>query len=279
MILFSSLLLTSLVLFWFLLPLSVFISIQFLYCYSEVQLVHAFFKGIGSECFVSSLDECYFPWCQGTGADSRWHIPDSPLRQLVGITPWRTSSETSTVHKDILDVLVNTLWINLDVGSGIDFFLPLCLMAHYRFCGFLVICSKTPKFLTRWVLQLVMFVVKECHGPHQTKRLACHVVVTRSRGCWHRSSQTFLCSWLLCTDFWRGYFYLVAFFHVSSIVVLLFCGFASTIPLREASDQVGDKSNEEMFYFNTEFWMWIWAKNSNGFKLLFWSILTLSLNI
>jgi len=57
----------------------------------------------------------------------------------------------------------------------------------------------------------------------------------------------------LCTDFWKGYFYPVAFFHVSSIVARIFCDFASAFPLREINDQLEGKNNEQMFYFNTEF--------------------------
>lgn len=45
----------------------------------------------------------------------------------------------------------------------------------------------------------------------------------------------------LCTSFWGGYFYSLAFFHVSSIVALLFCDVASVFPLRETNDQVGGK--------------------------------------
>lgn len=44
---------------------------------------------------------------------------------------------------------------------------------------------------------------------------------------------------ILRTDFQRGYFHLVAFFHVSSIVALIFCDFASAFPLRETNDHVG----------------------------------------
>lgn len=44
---------------------------------------------------------------------------------------------------------------------------------------------------------------------------------------------------ILRTEFQRGYFHLVAFFHVSSIVALIFCDFASAFPLRETNDQVG----------------------------------------
>lgn len=84
---------------------------------------------------------------------------------------------------------------------------------------------------------------------------------------------------LLCTDFWRGYFYSVAFFHVSSIVALIFCDSASVFPLRETNDQVGEKNNEQMLYFNSEFRICIWARNSYRLKLLFQSILTLSLSI
>lgn len=61
---------------------------------------------------------------------------------------------------------------------------------------------------------------------------------------------------ILRTDFQRGYFHLVAFFHVSSIVALIFCDFASAFPLRETNDHVGGGGggiNEQMFYFNTEF--------------------------
>lgn len=45
----------------------------------------------------------------------------------------------------------------------------------------------------------------------------------------------------LCTGFRGGYFYSLAFFHVSSIVALLFCDFARVFPLRETNDQVGGK--------------------------------------
>lgn len=47
----------------------------------------------------------------------------------------------------------------------------------------------------------------------------------------------------LCTGFWGGYFYSLAFFHVSSVVALLFCDFASVFPLRETNDQVGGKKH------------------------------------
>lgn len=59
----------------------------------------------------------------------------------------------------------------------------------------------------------------------------------------------------LRTDFQRGYFYTVAFFHVSSIVVLIFCDFASVFPLRETNDQVGEKtmSKYSILIWNFEF--------------------------
>lgn len=59
----------------------------------------------------------------------------------------------------------------------------------------------------------------------------------------------------LRTDFRRGYFYPVAFFHVSSIVALMFCDFASVFPLRETSDQVGEKTMSKcsILIWNFEF--------------------------
>lgn len=60
----------------------------------------------------------------------------------------------------------------------------------------------------------------------------------------------------LCTGFWGGYFYSLAFFHVSSIVALLFCGFASVFALRETNDQVGGKkpmSKFSILIWNFEF--------------------------
>lgn len=165
-------------------------------------------------------------------------------------------SETCMVHKDGLDVPVDTLWINLDVGSGIDFFLTPCLTVHYRFD------SKPPKFLTGWVLWLVMLVLRECCGHARLRGILL----------WYQGEGEVIQElpdmfMFLHTDSERGYFYLVAFFHVSSIVVLIFCDFASAIPLREANARVGDKNNEQMFYFNMELRIWIWTKNSNRFRL------------
>lgn len=57
----------------------------------------------------------------------------------------------------------------------------------------------------------------------------------------------------LCTGFWGGYFYSLAFFHFSAIVALVFCDFACVFPLRETNDQVGAKNNEQTFYSNMEF--------------------------
>lgn len=64
----------------------------------------------------------------------------------------------------------------------------------------------------------------------------------RNHGITACCSRTLLsCYFFLLSGFWGGYFYSLAFFHVSSIVALLFCGFASVFPLRETNDQVGGK--------------------------------------
>lgn len=85
------------------------------------------------------------------------------------------NSETCMVHKNEPDVPVDTLWINLDIGNGIDFFLSLCLMVHYRFR------FKAPKFLTGWVLWLAMLVFMDCCGHTRLRRILLWIL-SRGKG-------------------------------------------------------------------------------------------------
>lgn len=99
-----------------------------------------------------------------------------------------------------------------------------------------------------------MFVVRACCGPQQTKSLSC-----RGNWDWAMMTQEFPDIFMfLCTDFQKGYFYSVAFFHVSSVVALIFCDFASVFPLRETDDQVGGKAMSKcsILVWNFEFGYW-----------------------
>lgn len=102
----------------------------------------------------TALHKCSFPLYQGTSTDSR---------QQIQRPAW-------SIKMNLM-----CLWINLDIGNGIDFFLSLCLMVHYRFR------FKAPKFLTGWVLRLAMLVFMDCCGHTRLRRILLWIL-SRGRG-------------------------------------------------------------------------------------------------
>jgi len=98
------------------------------------------------------------------------------------------------------------------------FFLALCLIVHYKFCGGFYVLYKTPTFSSWWCLW-------SGHAVAHSRLKAYYVVVTGIRGWWSRSSQTFLCSCVL--TFGKGIF---TQWH-SSMFLLLWHGYFVISPV------------------------------------------------